>query len=178
MKLWLLINLLPSVLSCPGKTSPTKPQTTPKPTIPKIAKTFPLLFTYSPLKYTACMDCRLININLTALVHNTHFKLDLARYAKNLKYMEKVSTMSIKGTYLSTFKFLYTKGKYEEITFLYSKTAVFGTIFYIKKRRKIHFTIRQLHPLITIIEERYYDFKPRKGIVAGRSFLPFTTLPG
>ena len=75
--------------------------------------------------------------------------------------MEKITTMSIKGTYLSTFKFVNEKGSYEEITFLYSETAVFGTIqYYIKGTRKVIVTIRQLHPLVTIIEEHILSFKP------------------
>ena len=107
------------------------------------------------------MDCRIININLTALVNERYFKLRLPNDKIKYKYMEKVSTWSIKGTFLSTFQFLNEKGSYEEITFLYSDTAVFGTIrYYIKGTKLVIVTIRQLHRLVTIIEEQIKSFKP------------------
>ena len=143
---------------CPTYTTTTSK---PVPTSTPIQKTYHWLFTFSHMKYTACMDCRIININLTALVNERYFKLRLPNDKIKYKYMEKVSTWSIKGTFLSTFQFLNEKGSYEEITFLYSDTAVFGTIrYYIKGTKLVIVTIRQLHRLVTIIEEQIKSFKP------------------
>ena len=74
------------------------------------------------MRYTGCRSnenvaCQLLELNLTALIHENDFKIDLG-YA--IKYMAKMTTMSIKGTYLSRLKFYVESLVYEETTFLYT----------------------------------------------------------
>ena len=161
--LFLVLLYVSFTFGCPTTTTTTTSTTIPTPTPKPII--FHKLFTFSHMKYTACMDCKIININLTALINEKYFKMNLPNYAFKYKYIEKVSTLSIKGTYLSTFNFFNETGNYEEMTFLYSSTAVFGTLsYYIRgsnNMKSVIVTIRQLHRLVTIIEEKYTNFIPK-----------------
>ena len=149
MKLWPFINFISCVYACPSTTTTTS--TTIKPTTPKPTRTYHEFYKFSHMKYSLCRDCQLVTLNLTALIHENDFKVDLG-YAT--KYMAKMTTMSIKGTYLSRFKFYFEGMVYEEIAFLYSETAIYGMILYWNGFRIIHYIIRQLHPKVTIIEQK------------------------
>ena len=164
--LCLLLNLLNTVLGCWWLGS-KKVTTTPRPTTtkrPKPQKHYHILFDYKSGDVPGCTKCRFIKLYFSNLMEKDHLFFELGKYDVDEKYMDKISTMSIKGNYLSTFKFNTGQDRGfadEEITFMYNKGAVFGTITYTYGYGFVQFTIRQLQPGVTIIEELFKsDFLP------------------
>ena len=121
MKLWPFINLISCVYACPTTTASTTTTIKPSTTISG-SRTYHEFYKFSHMRYTGCRSnenvaCQLLELNLTALIHENDFKIDLG-YA--IKYMAKMTTMSIKGTNLSRLKFYVESLVYEETTFLYT----------------------------------------------------------
>ena len=187
----LQFHFLKSVLGCFGKSSPPETKTsTPKPLglipeplglIPKPVKNYHILFEYNSGDVPGCKKCRFITLYYRNLIKYDHLFFDVGKHEIDTKYMDKITTMSIKENYLATFRFNtgYVRGfSDEEITLLYNKAAVFGTITYTYGYGPVQFTIRQFQPGVTIIEEVFNsDFLPLPSRI-GRSNYRFYTLPG
>ena len=129
--------------------SPTT--STPKPTTTTPHPYYHDLFTYTNVKDTGCENCRIINFNLTALIVEDQLRFPFGHHDNDFRYMDKKETMSIKGNYLSTFKFDYDD--LGQATFLYNKAGVFGIIIFAYDLKFVQFTFRQLLPGVTIVEE-------------------------
>ena len=81
MKLWPFINLISCVYACPTTTASTTTTIKPSTTISG-SRTYHEFYKFSHMRYTGCRSnenvaCQLLELNLTALIHENDFKIDL-----------------------------------------------------------------------------------------------------